>query len=972
MDIFSENKLVHNMDHYDSFTYTLVGPISMLASLAFILLNIYFKDARKFPGNLLIIISVGELFLATHWFMSGVYSKYVWGVSFIEEDSTFCIVNTYIACIAANVQYVFQLSFLLSIIVMFRNTMKQIKSQKLFIIVPVLLIAASVVLTVTKDKLGKNIYGTCSVKDGGNISIALFLILVYLVFVLTTLYILNRFKRANQKRLIIRNSEEFFKFYLHYAIMMLIYYIIIALNFIFATQLQSYLVSNQNQCYEKCMIIYYLCRLTNNVKVMLPLLSFLLRINDPFIKSMIFKILRSKKKKGNSSTFLEDSTIMGLETSQILKPLQSMASIDQKDFIINQTVTRVKMMCTRTMLMALNKYYKIIMKKVIMLKEDNVLEHFVVSVEDLTELSEAIIGTDDQQGSDPYKIIDLNNRLTNPNYTRNSGSKGYGLKRNSGNSRNTRANSGNKNIMNDQPLHRQSPKETILLKSERSSDARRSQRGSKQSNNTDQIHHELIPEETLSGDVNVFYAKDFTSLIVQRGHHLEEMAQAFDVEKNKRCIKKMGASAAGDGGASGEFFFVTHDGRFFIKTITEDEENVFMDMAPEFMEHLLTNSHSLIGRIVGYFVFKFDILDQRIKVIIIENIFKLPKQVFLRKYDLKGSTYHRYTLKESDHRFNILKGVKETDMEETQDLGDIEIEENENSSKQKNVYEINEIKEESDESQNNSGLVNSQYLLDDDSPKKSHSPTIQNDYRINLPSDNPLQPNKKRRSHRTKRSRSKMETIHKRLKANFKEKNTMKDLDFNKIDGKIILKDEEHSRLVDLIFKDVEFFKRNDIIDYSLIIAVVKISDIKMQFPNEDKRSEVQEQIANLFNRRMLFFDSESEYAYLVGIIDYFQLYTLGKWMEKHFKILANCQLKLDTSSQPADKYAERFFDYMISIFVSKSSHEHRLRQLVAANPKRKLDSGNEGLSISLEVPIENRTKRTLSFQERIDMTQRN
>lgn len=276
------------MDHYDAFTYSLVGPISIIASLSFILLNISFKNARKFPGNLLIIISIGEFFLAIHWFMSGVYSKYIWGVHFIEENSTFCLVNSVIACLAANVQYLFQISFLLSIIVMFKNTMKQIKSQKLFIAVPIVLLIISFFITAHKGKLGKNIYGTCSVKDshgGSNIGIALLLILVYLFFVVLTLVVLTRFKKQNNNKLKIKNSDEFYWFYVNYSIMMLFYYIIIATNFIFATKLHHYLEANDNQCYESCMVIYYLCRLTNNVKVMLPLFSFLLRINPHLLKT---------------------------------------------------------------------------------------------------------------------------------------------------------------------------------------------------------------------------------------------------------------------------------------------------------------------------------------------------------------------------------------------------------------------------------------------------------------------------------------------------------------------------------------------------------------------------------------------------------------------------------------------------------------------------------------------------------------
>jgi hypothetical protein len=271
-------------------------------------------------------------------------------------------------------------------------------------------------------------------------------------------------------------------------------------------------------------------------------------------------------------------------------------------------------------------------------------------------------------------------------------------------------------------------------------------------------------------------------------------------------------SKGGDGGASGEFFFVTHDGRFFIKTITEEEETVFLNMIDQFIEHLLENGTSLIGRIVGYFVFKFDILDHSIKVIIIENIFLVPKSLLKRKYDLKGSTYKRKVLKATDKRISCI------------------------------------------------------------------SSTLKND---------------------------------------FQDKSTLKDLDFNKVEGKIILKDSDYTELLGLIAKDVNFFKNNGIIDYSLIIAVVKLSEIE-SLPQSEKET-AQEQISALVEKKMFFFDSEKQFGYLVGIIDYFQLFTIQKWMEKYLKILVNCKLGLDTSSQPSDKYAQRFNDYMASIFVKES-----------------------------------------------------
>jgi hypothetical protein len=314
--------------------------------------------------------------------------------------------------------------------------------------------------------------------------------------------------------------------------------------------------------------------------------------------------------------------------------------------------------------------------------------------------------------------------------------------------------------------------------------------------------------------MQVIHAKDFSKLVVQRGHHIRNIEESFSVHKNKKCIKKMGkvSKGGGDGGASGEFFFVTHDGRFFIKTINEEEESVFLNMINQFIEHLLENGTSLIGRIVGYFVFKFNILDQRIKVIIIENIFLIDKSLVKRKYDLKGSTYKRKVLKRGDKRIS---------------------------------------------------------------------------------STNCL------------------------LKDEFEDKSTLKDLDFNKIEGKIILSDSDYTEILTLIAKDVNFFKNNGIIDYSLIIAVVKLDNIN-KLP-EHKQKSAKEQISSLMEKKMFFIDSDHEFGYLVGIIDYFQLFTFQKRMEKYVKILMNCKLGLDTSSQPSNKYAERFNNYISSIFVKES-----------------------------------------------------
>lgn len=52
---------------------------------------------------------------------------------------------------------------------------------------------------------------------------------------------------------------------------------------------------------------------------------------------------------------------------------------------------------------------------------------------------------------------------------------------------------------------------------------------------------------------------------------------------------------------------------------------------------------------------------------------------------------------------------------------------------------------------------------------------------------------------------------------------------------------------------------------------------------------------------------SKPNLLYFIGIIDYFQLYTMKKRLERLYKRTRKCNCGLDTSSQPPNRYAVRF-----------------------------------------------------------------
>jgi len=113
------------------------------------------------------------------------------------------------------------------------------------------------------------------------------------------------------------------------------------------------------------------------------------------------------------------------------------------------------------------------------------------------------------------------------------------------------------------------------------------------------------------------FSKKFQEILEKNEY--EDFSASFDVEKNKSAIESSGES---DGGAGGEFFLLTHDKQYVIKTISADEDKVFSSIITDYSKYLCENQECFIGKILGYFVFNFRRTNQDLRVIVIENVFK--------------------------------------------------------------------------------------------------------------------------------------------------------------------------------------------------------------------------------------------------------------------------------------------------------------------------------------------------------------
>lgn len=89
---------------------------------------------------------------------------------------------------------------------------------------------------------------------------------------------------------------------------------------------------------------------------------------------------------------------------------------------------------------------------------------------------------------------------------------------------------------------------------------------------------------------------------------------------------------------SGQFFFFSHDGRYMIKTTTQDECNFLLSILPNYYQYLVQHPHSLLTHFYG--LYRVRIPDQQVHFCIMKSVFNTPRPMDCI-FDLKGSSYGR-------------------------------------------------------------------------------------------------------------------------------------------------------------------------------------------------------------------------------------------------------------------------------------------------------------------------------------------
>jgi len=101
--------------------------------------------------------------------------------------------------------------------------------------------------------------------------------------------------------------------------------------------------------------------------------------------------------------------------------------------------------------------------------------------------------------------------------------------------------------------------------------------------------------------VIAYYCQNFAKLREQDGITEDIIKLSLCPTFNRTNVFKAGEAS----GASGSFFFFSHNKEFVVKTMTSAEKHFFVDrFALPYFEHLKQNPNSLLARIYGIYTVK--------------------------------------------------------------------------------------------------------------------------------------------------------------------------------------------------------------------------------------------------------------------------------------------------------------------------------------------------------------------------------
>ncbi|CAN0878564.1 Phosphatidylinositol 4-phosphate 5-kinase 8 [Linum grandiflorum] len=138
-----------------------------------------------------------------------------------------------------------------------------------------------------------------------------------------------------------------------------------------------------------------------------------------------------------------------------------------------------------------------------------------------------------------------------------------------------------------------------------------------------------------------FYWKDYCPMVFR---NLREMFKLDAADYMMSICGDDGLTEISSPGKSGSIFYLSHDDRFVIKTLSKSELKTLLKMLPQYYAHVGSYENTLITKFFGVHRIKLR-GGRKVRFVVMGNMFCTELRIH-RRYDLKGSSYGRYTHKD--------------------------------------------------------------------------------------------------------------------------------------------------------------------------------------------------------------------------------------------------------------------------------------------------------------------------------------
>ncbi|XP_058191801.1 phosphatidylinositol 4-phosphate 5-kinase 8 isoform X2 [Rhododendron vialii] len=147
-----------------------------------------------------------------------------------------------------------------------------------------------------------------------------------------------------------------------------------------------------------------------------------------------------------------------------------------------------------------------------------------------------------------------------------------------------------------------------------------------------------------------FYWKDYCPMVFR---NLREMFKLDAAEYMMSICGDDGLRELSSPGKSGSIFYISHDDRFFIKTLRRSELKILLKMLPRYYEHVLDYENTLITKFFGLHQITL-LCGRKVRFVVMGNMFCTELRIHSR-FDLKGSTLGRTTNQDEINQNTTLK-----------------------------------------------------------------------------------------------------------------------------------------------------------------------------------------------------------------------------------------------------------------------------------------------------------------------------